>query len=87
MLGPASLRQHLNSKKHVTRQKHKPEDYEPVILAVGSQAGKKHVNLFGDRYCAACIAADTIFLRCQRCSMSLCESLELHFFLLWLSQQ
>lgn len=37
MLGPASLRQHLGSRKHLARQKRKAEDYEPVFLAIGSQ--------------------------------------------------
>ena len=37
MLGPASLRQHLDSKKHQTRQKRKAEDYEPIHLAIGGQ--------------------------------------------------
>ena len=37
MLGPASLRQHLHSKRHLARQKRRAEDYEPVILAIGSQ--------------------------------------------------
>lgn len=37
MLGPASLRNHLASKKHLHRQKRKAEGYEPVYLATGNK--------------------------------------------------
>lgn len=45
MLGPASLRQHLESKRHLARQKRKAEDYEPVILAIGSHVRTETLRL------------------------------------------
>ena len=41
MLGPASLRQHLDSKKHLARLKRKAEGFEPVFLAMGAQVFTK----------------------------------------------
>ena len=56
MLGPASLRQHIESKKHLGRLKRKAEDYEPICIATGQQV--MHVSA----WCVLSLAVAPVFV-------------------------